>query len=81
MNPLLTGILKPQINPQIKQLMQTVKTAQNPQATLQQIVQNNPEMKQVIEYVNANGGDPEKCFYKLVEEKGVNPRDILGQLM
>ena len=61
--------------------MQTVKTAQNPQVALQQMVQNNPELKQVVEYVNANGGDPEKAFYKLAEEKGVNPRDILGQFM
>lgn len=45
------------------------------------MVQNNPELKQVVEYVNANGGDPEKAFYKLAEEKGVNPRDILGQFM
>ena len=76
MNPLLTGIL----NPQIRQLLQTVRMSQNPQMAMQQLIQNNPQMKQVMDYVNANGGNPKDAFYKLAEEKGVNPDDILGML-
>ena len=47
---------------------------------MQQLIQNNPQMKQVMDYVNANGGNPKDAFYKLAEEKGVNPDDILGML-
>ena len=76
MNPLLTGIM----NPQVKQLMQTVQMAQNPQAAIQRLTQNNPAMKQAIDYVNANGGNPKEAFYKLAQEKGVDPQTILNSL-
>ena len=76
MNPLLTGIM----NPQVRQLMQTIKTSQNPQMAFQQLMQNNPGMKQVIDYVNANGGDPKEAFYKLAKERGIDPDSILNSL-
>ena len=76
MNPLLTGVM----NPQVKQLMQTVQMSQNPQTALIQMVQNNPQMKQVVDYVNANGGNPKDAFYRLAQEKGVDPQTILNSL-
>ena len=76
MNPLLTGLM----NPQIKQLMQTVKMSQNPQMAIQQLMEKNPAMKQTIEYVNANGGNPKDAFYKLAKERGINPDSILNSL-
>lgn len=45
-----------------------------------QMAQQNPQLKQVMDYVNANGGDAKQAFYKLAQEKGVNPDDILAQL-
>lgn len=47
---------------------------------LNQMMGQNPQIKQVMDYVNANGGDPEKAFYKLAQERGVNPDDILSLL-
>ena len=47
---------------------------------LNQMMGQNPQIKQAMDYVNANGGDFEKAFYKLAQEKGVNPDDILNQL-
>ena len=44
-----------------------------------QMIMNNPQMKQVMDYVNANGGDPKAAFYKLAKEKGVDPEEILKQ--
>ena len=76
MNPLLTGLM----NPQIKQLMQTVQMAQNPQTAIMQMAQNNPGMKQALDYVNANGGNPKDAFYKLAKERGVDPEAILNSL-
>ena len=64
----------------VKQLMQTVKSAGNPQMLLSQMMGQNPQIKQIMDYVNANGGDPKAAFYKLAEERGVNPDDILSQL-
>jgi len=48
---------------------------------LNQMMGQNPQMKQAMDYVNANGGDPQKAFYKLAQEQGVNPDDFIKQLM
>ena len=61
----------------MKQIMASV---QNPQAMLNQMVSCNPQMKQVMDYINQNGGDAKAAFYKLADEKGVNPDDILSQI-
>ena len=47
---------------------------------LQNLVQNNPNMKQAIDYVNANGGNPKEAFYKLAKERGIDPDSILNSL-
>ena len=72
-----------QTNPQIaqvKQMLNTVRSAGNPQAMLNQLIQNNPQMRQVMDIVNQNGGDPKKAFYAMAQQKGVNPDDILSML-
>lgn len=45
-----------------------------------QAIQNNPQMKQVMDYINQNGGDPKTAFYKLAQEKGVDPNEIIKQV-
>ena len=68
------------ISPQIRQMAQLLRTANNPQAMLSQLMQTNPQMKQVMEFVRASGGDPKRAFYSLAEQRGVNPDEILNQL-
>ena len=82
-NPILSMLNKAQVSSNIapfKQMFNTVKMAQNPQLALQQMAVNNPQVKQVLDYVNKNGGDPKTAFYALAKEKGVNPEEILKQL-
>lgn len=57
-----------------------MQAVRNPQAMLSQMMQTNPQMKQVIDYVNANGGDPQKAFYKLAKEQNINPDEIINEL-
>ena len=64
----------------IKQLMQTVQMSQNPQMMLQHLMSTNPSLKQAVEYINANGGDPKEAFYKLAQEKGIDPQTVLNSL-
>ena len=47
---------------------------------LQQMTAQNPQMQQVMNYVNENGGNAKQAFYKLAQEKGVNPDEILNML-
>ena len=62
----------------VQQMMKTVQMARNPQMMIQAMMRSNPAMKQAMDYINQNGGDPEQAFYKLADEKGVNPQDILN---
>ena len=61
-------------------MMNIVRSAQNPQAMLNQMIQNNPQMKQVMDLVNQSGGDPKTAFYQMAEAKGVDPEQILAML-
>jgi len=66
---------------QIKNTINLLKNASNPQALLQNMVmQNNPQLQQAMEYVKSHGGDPKTAFYKLAEEKGLNPQEIENML-
>lgn len=64
---------------QLKSVMNTVRSASNPQAMLAQLAQSNPQIKQVMDMVNRYG-DPKTAFYKEAERRGVDPDDILGLL-
>lgn len=65
---------------QIKSMMNMVRSAGNPQAMLQSIAQSNPQMKQVMDLIDKSGGDPEKAFYEMAQEKNVDPEAILSLL-
>lgn len=78
-NPMMQNLLTNRMAP-IKNLMALVKTAGNPMATFQQMAMRNPNVKQVMDYVNSNGGNPEQAFYKLAKEKGIDPNEILNLL-
>lgn len=65
---------------QIKQMMSICKNANDPQAMLYSILQQNPQMKSAMDLVRQSGGDPKTAFYKLAEQQGVDPEEILNAL-
>ena len=72
-----------QLNPmlgrlqQAKQMLSMMQNTGNPQAMLNQIMQQNPQIGKLID---AAGGDPKKAFYTLCEQRGVDPDQILSAL-
>ena len=64
----------------IKQMMSMVRSAGNPQAMLNQLAMNNPQLRQVMEIVQKHGGDPMAAFRAEAEARGVDPEEILGML-
>ena len=64
----------------IKQMMQTIRAAANPQAALNMMMMNNPQMKQVMEIVNQYGGDSMKALEETAAEFGMTPDDVLRLL-
>lgn len=83
-NPILQAMQTRQQMPgnlgQIKQMMNMVQNAGNPQAMLMNMAQSNPQLKQVMDIVNNSGGDPKAAFYKMAQEKGVDPDSVLNML-
>ena len=41
-------------------------------------INNLPEMRNILGLINQNGGNAKQFFYKLAEQKGVNPATILS---
>ena len=82
-NPMMAGLRQARMAQALsssKNLLATIKNAGNPQAMFGQMLSQNPRMKQVMDYINANGGDPKAAFYKAANEAGVDPEEILRQL-
>lgn len=82
-NPILQMLgERPQQTPnnlsQIKNMAQMIRGSRNPQNALNALLTQNPQMQQVINYVNQNGGNAQEAFYKLAKERGVNPEDVLS---
>lgn len=81
MNPLMNAIGGQSTNngniQQIKRMMNMFKSIQNPQEAMNQLAKQNPMVANIIQMSN---GDLKGTFYKMCQEKGVNPDDILKQL-
>ena len=63
----------------IRQAMNMMKTAGNPQQTLAQLAQNNPQAKQVLEALQ-NGADPKSLFYQTADKLGIDPNEVLNMM-
>ena len=68
------------IPPQIRQMISMVKSAGNPQMMISQLMQTNPQMREVMAIVQQYGGDANKAFYAIAEQKGIDPQEILDML-
>lgn len=64
----------------VKQMMTMVRAAQNPQLALNQLIMNNPQMKQVMDIIQKHGGDPMTAFREEAQKAGINPDEIMGML-
>lgn len=73
-NPMAALLMK---NSPIGQTINMVKTAANPNAMLQQLMNQNPRVQQIIQQY---GGDPQKAFYATCQQMGVDPEQILSQI-
>ena len=57
-------------------MIQQIKAIGNPAMMLQQM----PQYKQIMEYVDANGGDAQKAFYAKAQEMGIDPDEIVNAM-
>jgi hypothetical protein len=50
------------------------------QPLLNQLLQNNPQVAYVMQYVQQHGGNPKDAFFAMAQEKGVDPMTIINSL-
>ena len=60
--------------------MSLVRNANNPQAMLNMMAQNNPQLQQVLNIVQQHGGDPMAAFQAEAKARGIDPNQIMGML-
>ena len=71
-----TAAAQPQLA-QIKQMIGAMRNAGNPQAMLQQMMQQrNPQLAQAMDLVQRHGGDARAAFRELATQKGISPAEI-----
>jgi len=83
LNPRSNVSQRPQQSPQMDQLRQMVqlyKNSKNPMLAMQNMLEQNKELKTVMNFVNRNGGNAQQLFYELAREAGVDPQEVLKGL-
>lgn len=80
MGNIISSLLE-QAGPMAQILQQATGMAQAIQTgnPINMLSQADPRMKQVLDYINSNGGDPENAFYALAKQKGADPQEYLKQ--
>lgn len=58
--------------------MNMIKSASNPQAMLNQMLQNNPNYKKIQELGQQYNGDYEKAFRDTAKTMGVDPDEFIN---
>lgn len=64
----------------IKNMMNLIRSAGNPQQMLQSVAQSNPQVQQVLSMVQSSRMSPKDLFYQMAQQKGVDPDQILNML-
>lgn len=62
---------------QIKNVIGMFKGMGNPQAMIQTMAQNNPQIRQVLQQY---GNDPKQAFYGVAKQAGIDPDELIGML-
>lgn len=52
----------------------------NPQAALNQLLMNNPNVSQAINFIRQNGNNPQSAYYNLARSMGIDPNEFLKEL-
>lgn len=61
-----------------QRMVQMLKGAQNPDAAVMQLAQQNPQMAQVMQM--CQGKNPKEVFLQECQKRCIDPQQIMGQL-
>jgi hypothetical protein len=74
MNPIIQGLSRSQNRYSFKELINMVNTMRNPQSFVNNLLNQNPEMKNLIQ----SCGTPRSAFYTLAKQMGVDPDEFIN---
>lgn len=60
--------------------MQQVRFSQNPQATLQNMIMQNPNIQNIVNALRMSGSTPQQFAQMLAQQKGVDLNALLNEL-
>lgn len=61
-------------------MVQMYKAAGNPQAFIQNMLDQSPNKNEILGIINAANGDYKAAFYMMAKQKGVDPEQFLSLL-
>ena len=80
-NPILNQLNNQQaLNNPFSNMIRMLKGANNPMGMFNNILSQNPKMKETIQRAQQYGNSPKEAFYKMAQEKGVDPDNFLHNL-
>ena len=80
MNPMPSQSIPNNNLQQIGQMIKMARSGMNPQMMIQNMMYQNPQVRQIMESINQYGGDPKTAFYRLAQQRGIDPNQIIGMI-
>ena len=65
---------------QVRGMMQQIQNAQNPQAMLAQLLQNNPNTAMISNLLKNSGGNLETVAREMARARGIDINQLISQL-
>ena len=63
----------------IRQTYQMLKSKGNPMMLMQNMAQNNPQLKPILQAINS-GTSPQQIFNSMCQQKGIDPNEFIKNI-
>ena len=67
----------PSLKNNMNQIQELLKNS-NPNSIVQNLVNNNPKMKNIMQLMNSSGMTPKQFFYQYAQQNGIDPEQFLN---
>lgn len=61
-------------------LIKSIFNSSNPQEAVQQMINANPQMRNIVQNFQNSGLTPKQFFYQYAQQKGIDPDQFLNSL-
>lgn len=79
-NPIFSSSFGNQQSNSLFEMYKQVRNSNNPNQVMEKVLPNLPKYKEIMQYIQNNGGDAKTAFYNMAAQKGVDPEKILTLL-